>query len=337
MTEIKTRHFKRGIDKSALEGAKAFFSSTLGRKILTARHNGLNPFHVCIRDNYFNVYWNGCSVLKFSPNALEGKNTYTIHDKYVHGENGKAATYLSLEPKLQLSLDDLATLTRKDWSFVRDIIGPACDKNGDIPCLENYASRKNGKSPKEKSLLKSYLAGKEKPFLLDLEVAFTRLNDENKPVADRIDMAEVVYVNNAPVLRLVEVKASDDSRLRARDPNVLLKSSKKIMHQMERYQKFIHDENSPDNLRIQKSYRTVAANMLKLGFAEYMAGIGERTAAEVLHDFAERGVIDPRPHLLVLAVLEEKENVYVTDKHFKLLEKSIGEKYPELRMIFVEA
>lgn len=334
MTKAKTREFKRGIDKQdALEGAKVFFSSPLGKRILTARHkhNGSNPFHVCIRNNYFNVYWNGCSVLKFSPNARD-KNTFKIHDKYVH-ENSKASSYLSLEPKLQLSIDDLTTITRKDWSFVRDIISPACDKNGDIPCLEKYASRKDDKSPKEKSLLKSYL-GKEKPFLLDLEVAFTRLNDELKPVADRIDMAEVVYVNNAPALRLVEVKASDDSRLRARDPKVLIKSPKKIMHQMERYQKFIHDENSPDDLRIQKSYRNVAANMLKLGFAEYMVGIGERTAAEVLQDFAERGVVDSRPHLLILA---EKENGYVTDKHFKFLQKSIGEKYPELRMIFVES
>ncbi len=327
MVGVETRDFKRGIDKKrALENAEVFFASPLGQKILSARHGERNPFHVCIRDNYFNIYWNGCSVLKFSPNA--SKNVYTIHHKYVHGENGKADTYLSLESNGQVMIDDLSTGTRNGWSFVKDIIDPAIEI-GNIPLLEKYASKSDDERPKEKALLKSYLEGEKRPFLLDLEIAFSRLNGESKPVADRIDMAEIVYdENGTPVLKLVEVKAFDDPRLRANREDDLRSHEKKIMCQMNLYQQFIHDEE----LKIQRSYRTVAANMLKFGFDKFMNGLGSQSASEVLRDFLTRGVVDSKPHLLVLTDKKDRDEA---GQQFQRLQKVIAEKYPALRLIQV--
>lgn len=166
--------------------------------------------------------------------------------------------------------------------------------------------------------------------MLDLEVAFSRLNDDGKLVADRIDMAEVVYdVNDVPVLRLVEVKASDDARLRARgNDDAKLDEKNKIMHQMNIYREFIKNEG----VEIQKSYRNVAKNMLSLGFDKYLAGSGGKSSSEILKDFAERGIVDQMPHLLVLYV---QENNYVIDAHFQRLKRVIAEKYPPLRLVNV--
>jgi hypothetical protein len=72
--------------------------------------------------------------------------------------------------------------------------------------------------------------------------------------------------------------------------------------------------------------------MLEFGFGDYMAGLGQRTASEVLLDFAKRGIVDPKPHLLILFAEADR---YVKDQHFQLLQKLIAEKYPPLRHIHV--
>lgn len=330
MTDLAPKEFTRGINnKRALERAESFFSSSLGKKLLSGRADGYNPFQICIRNNYFNIYWNGCSVLNFRPNAT--KNTYTIHDKYVHGKNG-SSSYLALDPREEMVVNDLTTSTCKGWSFFNNIIEPLI-KGENVSLLDEYASKGTDDNPTEKSLLKSYLESDDRPFLMDLEVAFSRIGQSKagnpKPVADRIDMAEVVYDdNNTPILKLVEVKASDDSRLRANDLNVLTEHPKKIVYQMNLYQNFIDTEES----RIEMSYRVVAKNMLKFGFDKFMRGLGDKSATEVLNDFAERGIVDSRPHLLVLA---EKEDGYVKDQHFETLQRIMRERQWQLRTVLV--
>jgi len=329
MGEKATRIFKRGLSKSnVIEKTRDLFSGPLGKNILKGSPKQPSPFQVCIRDNYLNVYWNGCSVLKFSPNAT--KNVYMIHDKYVREKRGKSK-YLSLEDSGGSPLEDLTAREHKDWSFLKEIVEPAL--NGKIPpSLEEYATKKTNGGLTEKGLLKVYLETK-RPFLLDLEVAFTRIgraeDGEPRPVADRIDVAEIVYdEKDNPILRLVEVKTSDDSRLRAQELENLRNDSKKIMHQMGLYQDFLNNEEGA----IRDSYRTVASNMHDLGFGDYMNGLGERTATEVLRDFSKRGEVDPRPHLLVLYAQKDK---CFENKHLERVQQLIMEKYPPLRYICV--
>lgn len=326
MPEKERRKFNRGIrNGQTIEVAKSFFCSPLGRKIMEGSQKSTRPFQICIRDNYFNIYWNGCSVMKFIPGAR--KNKYTIHHKYVHGKGGENA-YLSMDQDRESQLNDLTIENHTGWSFYGDIVEPAI--NGcEVPVLKEYVDKSDGNRLKEKALLKLYLESDERPFLIDLEVAFFRMNEENKPVADRIDMAEIVYdEKGTPVLRLVEVKASDDSRLRAQVPIALKESPKKIMYQMNLYQNFLNNEMTS----IVESYRRIASNMLELGFDHYMKGLGDRSATDVLQDFFERGVVDPKPHLLVLYSEQDR---YVEDAHFQRLKEVIAQKYPPLRHVCV--
>lgn len=195
--------------------------------------------------------------------------------------------------------------------------------------LSEYVDSSKGNMQKEKALLKRYIESSESFLLIDLEVAFSRLNENNKHAAHRIDMAEIDYDdNNTPTLRLVEVKASSDNRLRAQLKSALMEHSDKIMYQMNIYQNFLNNEIAG----ITESYRLIASNMLELGFDRHMKGTAGKSATEVLQDFAARGIVDPQPHLLVLY---SEQNRYVEDDHFRLLQDVIAQMYPRLRLVRV--
>lgn len=326
MSDNMLRTFKRGIrDTQTLEAAKSFFCSPLGQLILNGNSNNRSPFQICIRDNYFNVYWNGCSVMKYRPKATH--NEFTIHHKYIHGKEGKK-DYLNMLPQRDTNVCDLKTNTDYAWSFRKNIVELAI--NGcHVPVLSEYVDSSKGNMQKEKALLKRYIESSESFLLIDLEVAFSRLNENNKHAAHRIDMAEIDYDdNNTPTLRLVEVKASSDNRLRAQLKSALMEHSDKIMYQMNIYQNFLNNEIAG----ITESYRLIASNMLELGFDRHMKGTAGKSATEVLQDFAARGIVDPQPHLLVLY---SEQNRYVEDDHFRLLQDVIAQMYPRLRLVRV--
>ena len=328
MSKGEPKKFNRGIfDKKILERARAFFQSPLGKKILEENSGDVNPFQICLRynygenTNYFNIYWNGCSVLKCTLRVLTNNN-YIIDNKYVHGKKGDLSLYPVPREKTQLhNLTDLITETREDWSFYRDVIKQP------ERVFEEYVNRSDGKSKKEKTLLKQYLDEVEDSFLIDLEVAAPR-NIIGRLID--IDMAEIVYDEKmTPVLRLVEVKPSDVDDLRARDRETLMTHPDKIMRQMERYQEFLDKEK--DNVR--DSYRLVADNMLDLGLDKYMKGMAGRSATEILEDFKERGVVDPKLHLLVL--YSERDKTF-EERHLERLREEIEQKYAPLRYVRVK-
>ncbi len=296
------RIFSRGIsDERILNKAKDFFSTEIGQKLINSKKDGKPVFNICIRDNYFNIYWNGCSVLKYSPNAT--KNTYQIHKKYIFKDaNVEEKDYINLSPELKF----------ENWDFSDAIIANA--QNGEIPLVNDYVKG-------EKEDIKNYIL-RENPFLLDLEVAFTRERSiretENSKldfVADRIDMARIdLLPSGEPILRLVEVKRAQDSRLRS-------EKIPEIMDQMERYQTFIDSEI--DNIK--KSYRVVANNMLELGLDANMAGIGSKTAKDILQEFSQSPAVDERPHLLVIG---EKQELSGNVDHWQKLKELFAERYP---------
>ncbi len=288
------KDFKRGIDnENVLNKAKDFFLTGIGHEIVKCSSNGNPAFQIGIRDNYFNIYWNGCSVLKYSPNAH--KNRYKIHQKYVR-ENclDENVDYLSLSDEL----------TSESWDFKSEIIAKA--QKGNIPLMSGYVKG-------EKEDLKNYIL-QEKPFLLDLEVAFTRKrnaeekkNAKREYVANRIDMARIVLESGHPTLQLIEVKRSKDSRLRSENtPEIIL--------QMERYQAFIVDEYE----KIKKSYSKVAENLIDLGIAPHMSAIENRTAEEILREFAKAPRIDKKPYLLVIGDTKDLDGKI---DHWQKLEK----------------
>lgn len=72
--------FSRGLRNGSFDKVNRFFQSPVGRAIIDTQFEGQPAFQICLRDNYFNVYWRGCSVLKYSP--IAPNNTFLIHPKY---------------------------------------------------------------------------------------------------------------------------------------------------------------------------------------------------------------------------------------------------------------
>ena len=301
MEEIQMHHFRRGLDAEVEKAAKDFFSSGIGKKIIEADYCGRPAFQVCIRNNYLNVYWRGCSVLKYYPLPEQ----FTIHYKYVEAKKpGKNKNYV----KLDSFEGDLRF--NKDWGFSKKIIEPAYD--GNIPCLKNYCDPHG-----EKSRLSTYI-DHEEPLLMDLEVAFSRINDkdDNKKdfVADRIDMAELVMQDNSPVLRLVEVKLAADPRLRSI-------SRPEIMTQMKRYREFL----SIQKPNILDSYMKIARNYKELGITQI--------DNKILDQFIEHPILHSEPHLLVLGTLQDLRG-REESCHWATLKTLFNEdRFPEPRLL----
>lgn len=301
--------FKRGFEKR-LEDVSQFLETKVGEKIKNNRQ-----LQICIRGNYINVYWLGCSILKYTPGAT--KNKFAIHYKYIDKDlhiDRKNPYVLLAEKK-----DDL--VYEGKWSFVDNILEPA--EKEDIRTLSIYVSD-------EKKALARYLSEMNSSFVMDLEVAFSRQRDGEEmkgktrdTVADRIDMARIVMKNGNPLLQLVEVKLAKDTRLRSEN------GQPEILKQMDRYRNFLKDNNED----IIKSYKTVAGNYIELGVADQMNGFGDKTACEILKAFSKDPKLDPNPYLLVLG--EEKNmkgKLNHWDKLKELLEKG-NYPMPEIRSI----
>lgn len=286
------RNFSRGIkDEQSLNLAKEFFSTGIGKDISEARFDGKKAFQVCIRDGYFNIYWNGCSVLKYAPNAKQ--NNHMIHYKYTSEVTNSKNPYLPLN--LNNETDDFVL---NGWSFRKNILEPA--QKGDIPGFEKYIysgiESSGEKTLKEKKYLSQYLSTEE-PMVLDLEVAFTR--DRHKEpsdsvkrqfVADRMDFARLKLNDDGqPTLQLVEAKLAKDKRLRAID-------DPEIMHQIKRYKDFLEEEE--DN--IIRAYKCVADNYLELGLLDW-----SNKNREHLRAFIDQPKLDTRPYLLVLGTKDQ--------------------------------
>ncbi len=314
------KNFKRGIEanKKDFRAAEDFFSSPLGRSIVEAEHEGSRAFQICIRDGYFNIYWRGCSVLKYQPNATKFK--FSIHHKYLRA-NSSCQDVGSKNPYIPLHYKDDSDLVWGNWSFNDTVLNGI--QKGMIPGFEKYVSQSDER-PDEKSFLSQYIA-EVRPLLLDLEVAFTR---ERKPeemveksrqyVADRVDFARIVIKDGKPVLQLVEAKLANDPRLRSKNEN-----TPKIMRQMDCYHAFIEREKS----QIEDSYQRVAENYLALNLLDWSSG-----NLEYLKDFAKDPTLDPHPYLLVLGTAGQMQGRGNTChcKRLKSLLKDKGYPTPEM-------
>ena len=325
MDSAKPKTFIRGIYKTPiLKLSSDFFTSAMGREIIHSKLDNEPVFQVCIRENYFNVYWNGCSVLKFKPNGWDKK--YLIHYKYIGGKEPgwKNEWVKKNDPYIALTMDengDLVFPAEKNWSFKKNIIHQA--KSGQITHVDDYTH--SGSSPGEKVLLNMYLK-KFKPLLMDLEVAFARKRDPDeiesskthRPfVADRMDFAEIEYTDGAaPKLKLIEVKKVADSRLSSIPEN-----NPEVLTQMSHYMAFITNSHE----MILQSYKQVAKNMVELGIVDNKMTCDNNSVKDILKEFRVSGELDENPHLLVLGTEKDFSNK-TRRGHLKRLTKLFAER-----------
>lgn len=264
------RSFKRGLfDSKAREDVKRFLDSETGAMIKAD-----DKYQVSIRENYINIYYCGCSLLKYEP--LKGKTgKYSIHSKYVSDR----------------SSDAYVTLEESDNDLIFDCNGETVSFRSDV--LMN-PKRVAGYIRGEKEHLAKYVMS-QKPFLLDLEVAFTRevpLHERKNPkrafVANRIDMA---VINSDFKLQMIEVKIDSDGRLRSE-----VDGKQEVLKQMRYYKTFLADELE----NIKSSYQQIAKDYLALGLAGKFHPVNAMDPAQILERFAEKVSIDAEPYLLII-------------------------------------
>ena len=267
------REFKRGLDEESLSAVDKFFASSIGQAIKNA-----SDINICIRDNYINVYWHGCSILKYAP--LAKSNRFLIHKKYLPSQQGIAlnANYANMT----LNSDE------------SDLVCDACGFKYRASIIEKPNSNLLGyvESDGEKKALTTFLRDhREEFFLLDLEIAFSRMSNskkgEERPVANRVDMVLIDACGSVPQLQLVEVKLDTDPRLRST-------KTPEIVDQMERYKAFL----SKSGRAIRDSYRQVSGNYLSLGLEHMVQPSAD--SARVLKEFCTQGKLDPIPYLLII-------------------------------------
>lgn len=277
-------NFKRGLSPDTLPVVKEFFFNTDVGKMI----KDMNDLDICIRDNYINIYKEGCSLLKYSPN--DGNRAYEIHHKYISEPvEGRKYVYLDLKEGDLVSQDGKV-------SFIRDVL----EKPN--PYLRSYLSD-SGKVG-EKHAISAYLRSTNpRPFLLDLEIAYTEKDpDDGGSSAPRIDMACIDPVKNE--LLLIEVKIGGDPRVRLSKAHINKQDRDKddaefrVVEQMEKYKKFIYEQDTIKK-NITKSYRTVANNYIDLELNSRFPGIESFSGKKILEDFGLEGKINPDPYLLL--------------------------------------
>jgi hypothetical protein len=248
--------FRRGLSSASIEKVDSFLKTDVGKHFKEEER-----FQICIRDEYINIYYHGCSILKYEPK----NNAYSIHAKYlgISTEN----TYIKLTHQgNDLVLDNISL----------NEIAKTPDK-----FLGKYIRG-------EKCHLSEYLSVIS-PLLLDLEVAFTRErpvvsgSNERKYVADRIDLA---VMSPDLILNLIEVKIDTDGRLRSE-----IDGMQKVLTQMGYYQDFINLEGPA----IISSYKQIAQNYIDLDLSRKVG-----TTNAVLSEFIKYGSLASDPKLLII-------------------------------------
>jgi len=307
-----TKAFKRGIRGSKrVQKAKFFFeNSDAGKAIQEGIKAG--DLIACIRDGYFNIYRNGCSILEYNPMAT--KNMFLVHEAYFPSDTDLPKERVSkfyVNIRLLEGDDGLASV------FVENIVKVPNEN------LQKYLYDKNTSSASEKERLQVHIQ-EESPCLVDLEVAFSVQQENEKGIMvnvhKRVDMARLVDTDGKVYLQLVEAKLVTDSRLRAEhiDPEVF--------QQIHRYEEFLKKEKSD----ILSSYDIICENYL----SDFPYLFLNEQHKSLLKSFRAEKNLKMKPVLLLLAnEVEAKKSLNGTkgknngDHYMTLQEKCEKEKW----------
>ena len=257
---------------------------------------------VAIREDYLNVYYRGCSLLKldYDKQGLFGHTDY----KYLvpPGE----------QPKLVKSRP-IKVVDGKPANDELDLVDALSDTPDQLRHLKNMATRY---VKAEKSGVHDLIHGARKALALDIEIAFPGAGSQ-------IDLAALHESDNLIFIRFYEAKHFSRGRkaIRAaaeRKPTVLL--------QMDNYGKQLTERT----VQIRKSYRTVCHNLSQI------RGLDKRHPER--HSILQRIVDEPaQPHidiepcLLIVDFNEEQRNDPIWKRHEEKLVEYLGE--GRLRMV----
>jgi hypothetical protein len=190
--------------------------------------------YVAIRDNYLNVYSNGCSIVKlrFQGDKLIGETSY----KYLVRYNVANKVEVSTDGEISRHPEAVDTMLVHSLEELDSIIYWTKHLAGD-----------------EKIGVHQILCANRNT--IDTEIAFTdQAEDDESPSASRIDFAALQRTSNGLEVVFFEAKHFTNPELRSSGDSV------KVLEQVDRYEKLLMTYQNA----IHKSYVQVCRNILAI-------------------------------------------------------------------------
>jgi hypothetical protein len=259
MTVIGSRFdlkpFKRGLSSNCVAALKELSDSSADnwwKEVLESK-----SLLLAVRSGYLNAYVKGQSVFKIAfgkRGAEAGQPRLAIHYKYlIKPELEEKDPYVSFDGT-KFALDPST------------IVSTAYESKLTLPQLIKTASRFSGA---EKAGV--HKIAQNEPNVVDLEVAFTHIGDENEISAPRMDLAVLVpgQKGNASLV-FCEAKCADNEELWKLEGEKKQQSGKaasalsprriKVVAQVSKYEEFIRDNTS----RLAEAYVDVCKTLVHL-------------------------------------------------------------------------
>lgn len=244
---------------------------------------------VAIRNEYINIYYQGCSLFKIS--FKEGRLTSETHYKYLVHPNVK-------NPYVSWNGERPALEGRENEILIHEFKPNLLKKSAHW-----YAEP-------EKVGVQSIL--KSNKNVVDVEVALSpksdvEIDDEDqntkgKRVADRIDFAAIQKRGGKAFIVFFEAKRFDNSDLKSQ------KLEPRVFEQIKRYETFINNNSA----YIKTSYGRVCTNLVDLHPGRY-------ADLEELARSPDQLTVDPEVRLVVFGYDEDEDKGAVWNKHKKKL------------------
>jgi len=243
---------------------------------------------VAIRDEYINVYWNGCSLLKLwmAGNDLIGETHY----KYLLDPDMK-------KPYIKIR-DGIACFDSEPAMFVTN-----------IKDVGNWKKAAKVYAGDEKMGVHNVILKNSNVF--DVEIAFGTQTDENSGSggADRIDFAALRSDGSKAFISFYEAKMFSNKALRTSTEEI------PVLQQIEKYQGYLQKHR--DGLI--ESYRKVCGNLAAL------EGVNIRYSSvlSLMKDVYNGNVcieLDPNVYLAVFGYDGDQKNGVIWQEHRQKLE-----------------
>lgn len=278
--------FKRGISEEFVHALKSWdhWSKVVGDRQL----------FVGIRNEYINIYYQGCSIFKIS--YKESRLVLETHYKYL------------VRPKLKNPLIP--------WDDGRPAIGARADeillREFELRSLKSSASNFAGA---EKEGVQCVLESNKN--VVDVEVAISPESEDEgqepqgRRIADRIDFAAIQRKGGKARIVFFEAKRFDNAGLRSQN------SDPPVMRQIRKYEAFIEQYRPA----LEKSYRRVCKNLVDLVPASRLDAVLKEAASR-----PDQLAVDPAVRLVVFSYDKDQEEGRVWNKHKMVLSNHFKER-----------
>jgi hypothetical protein len=275
--------FGRGISKEFVDELKNW---THWKDIISDR-----DLFVAIRNDYINIYYQGCSIFKISHKG--GQLIFETHFKYLVRPNMK-------NPLVSWDGESPARTGR-----LSEILIPEFDLNSFKKSSSSYAE------PEKKGVHSILKSNKN---VVDVEIALSHKsedetdsegqNSKGRRAADRIDFAAIQGKDGKARIVFFEAKRFDNGELKSR------KGEPPVFEQIRNYETFIKQHRQD----LEKSYRKACKNLVDLAPPNRYDPLVKEVA-----DSPEQLIVDPDVRLVVFGYDKDEDKGTVWNKHKKIL------------------